>query len=80
MTGSTGATGSLDGETDARVTATDSGLHFSTFTPKGELVVTSVYAAADGTGRYLAVISRHGTEFDHESAQVYGTCDTGLSK
>jgi hypothetical protein len=79
MTGTQGATGSLQGETDVRVTATDSGLHFSGFTPRGELVLTSVYGAVDSSGRYLAVMSRHGTALAHESAQFYGNCDIPLS-
>jgi hypothetical protein len=80
MTGTQGATGSSEGATDVRVVATGTGLHFSGFTPRGELVVTSVFGAVDGSGRYLAVMSRHGTQFDHESAQFYGNCDIGLSK
>jgi len=80
MTGTQGATGSSAGKTDVLVTATDTGLHFSGFTPRGELVVTSVFGAVNGSGRYLAVMSRHGTQFDHESAQFYGSCDTGLPK
>ncbi|TLZ17870.1 MAG: hypothetical protein E6K30_08605 [Gammaproteobacteria bacterium] len=80
MTGTQGATGSSAGKTDVRVTATDTGLHFSGFTPRGKLVVTSVFGAVNGSGRYLAVMSRHGTQFDHESAQFYGSCDTGLPK
>jgi hypothetical protein len=75
-----GPIGSLTGETDVRVTATNTGLHFSGFTRNGELVVTSVFGDVDRSGRYLAVMSRHGLRSDHESAQVYGSCDTGLSR
>jgi hypothetical protein len=80
MTGTQGATGSSEGATDVQVTATDSGLHFSGFTPRGELVVTSVYGAVDNSGRYRAVMSRHGTALAHESAQFYGNCDIPLAK
>jgi len=74
LVGSQGLTGTIDGITDIRVTATNSGLHFSGFKPDGELFATTVFGALDSDGRYLAVMSTHGTGFDHESAQFYGAC------
>lgn len=78
MQGSVGATGSLDGKSEVRATAANQALHFSGITPKGELVVVSVFAKTNEPSRHLAVISRHGTQLDHESAQFYGTCDSGV--
>jgi len=78
MEGTQGATGSQTGETDVHVVATATGLHFAGFTLRGELVVTTVYAALDAGGHYMAVMSRHGADLQHESAQFYGSCDTTL--
>ena len=80
MIGMPGTTGSTSGELDVRVTANNAGLHFAGFTPAGSLLVTSVYATVDHSGRYLAVMSRHGEANGHESIQVYGACDIELSK
>jgi len=77
MTGSEGATGSLDGELDVRVTATRAGLHFSAFNSRGELLVTTVFGAVDKHRRHLAVMATHGTNAWDGSFQVYGACDTG---
>jgi hypothetical protein len=55
------------------------GLHFIGLTPRDELVTVSVFAADDSSGHYLAVMSRHGAQLAHESAQFYSACDTGLS-
>ena len=74
MTGSVGATGTVEGVTEIRVTATNSGLHFSGFKPDGELIVVTVFGALDSQGAYLAAMSTHGTGFEHESAQFYGAC------
>lgn len=80
MDGTPGATGSATGELNVRVAANNAGLHFAGFTTEGSLIVTSVYAAVDHAGRYLAVMSWHGQASGHESIQVYGACDIGLSK
>jgi len=74
LVGNPGVTGTIDGVTDIRVTASNSGLHFSALKPDGELFATTVFGALDSDGRYLAVMSTHGTGFDHESAQFYGAC------
>ncbi len=80
--GGVGATGSQEGTIDANVTATGTGLHFSTFTPTRVLVVSTVFANLDRAGRYRAVMSRHGspTFYDNISEQNYGSCDIGLSQ
>ena len=80
MIGMPPTTGSSTGELDVRVSANNAGLHFAGFTPAGILIVTSVYATADQSGRYMAVMSSHGQASGHESIQVYGACDIGLSK
>ena len=74
LIGNPGVTGTTDGVAEIRVTATNSGLHFSGFKPDGELFATTVFGALDSDGRYLAVMSTHGTGLDHESAQFYGGC------
>ena len=81
MLGSDGATGSQDGVIDVMVAASGTGLHFSAFTPTRVLVVSTVFANLDGTGRYRAVMSRHGTPtfYGNISEQNYGSCDIGLS-
>jgi hypothetical protein len=80
--GGVGATGSQEGTIDAMVAATGTGLHFSTFTPTRVLVVSTVFANLDRSGRYRAVMSRHGspTFYDNISEQNYGSCDIGLSQ
>lgn len=60
--------------TALRATATNAGLHFSGFKPDGELIVVTVFGALDSDARYRAVVSLHGTNLDHESAQFYGWC------
>ena len=80
MAGTPGATGSSTGEIDVRVAANNAGLHFVGFTPAGSLVVTSVYASVDQSGRYMAVMSSHGQAAGHESIQVYGACDLSVSR
>jgi len=76
MTGSEGATGSGTGEVKMRVAVTGSGIHFTSFNPRGDLVSTTVFRTTDKQGRYIAVISTHSTEFNHYSSQFYGLCDT----
>ena len=80
MTGSQGATGSVEGTLDVLVTATRSGLHFSAFNSRGELVVTTVFGAVDKQQRHLAVMTTHGTHAFNGSFQTYGACDTGSPK
>jgi hypothetical protein len=75
MTGSEGATGSLEGSLDVRVTATRSGLHFSAFNSRGELLVATVFGTVDKQGRHLAVMATHGTHPWDGSFQIYGACD-----
>ena len=62
-----GATGSQDGVIDVMVTGSGTGLHFSAFTPTRVLVVATVFANLDATGRYRAVMSRHGTPTFYET-------------
>jgi hypothetical protein len=69
-----GVTGTLEGSIGIRVTATDDGLHFSGFNGRGELVAVTVFGALDSAGKYRAVLSMHGSQMDHESAQFYGGC------
>jgi hypothetical protein len=69
-----GMTGTPDGELDVRVFATDSGLHFTVFKPDGELMAASVYASLDVQRKHIAVVSLHGPNLAHESAQFYGAC------
>jgi hypothetical protein len=69
-----GATGTLDGSIGIRATATNDGLHFSGFNGRGELVAVTVFGALDSAGKYRAVLSMHGSQMDHESAQFYGGC------
>jgi hypothetical protein len=80
--GGAGATGSQEGTVDATVTATGTGLHFSAFTPTRVLVVSTVFANLDRSGRYRAVMSRHGspTFYENISEQNYGSCDIGLTQ
>jgi hypothetical protein len=82
MLGGVGATGSQDGVIDVMVAGSGTGLHFSAFTPTRVLVVATVFANLDGTGRYRAVMSRHGTPtfYENISEQNYGSCDIGLSQ
>jgi hypothetical protein len=82
MLGSDGVTGSQEGVIDVMVTATSTGLHFSTFTPTRALVVATVFANLDASGKYRAVMSRHGspTFYENISEQNYGSCDIGLTQ
>ncbi len=82
MLGGVGATGSQEGVIDVMVAASGTGLHFSAFTPTRVLVVSTVFANLDGSGRYRAVMSRHGTPtfYENISEQNYGSCDIGLSQ
>jgi hypothetical protein len=75
MLGSEGATGSKTGEVKVRVAATRTGLHFSSFVPRGDLVSTTVFAAQDDKQRFIAVMSLHAPGFNHNSSQFHGICD-----
>jgi hypothetical protein len=75
MLGSEGATGSNTGEVKVRAAATRTGLHFSSFVPRGDLISTTVFAALDEEQRFIAVMSTHATEFNHNSSQFHGVCD-----
>jgi hypothetical protein len=75
MLGSEGATGSKTGEVKVRVAATRTGLHFSSFVPRGDLVSTTVFAAQDDKQRFIAVMSLHAPGFNHNSSQFHGVCD-----
>jgi hypothetical protein len=70
----TGVTGSVEGVLDVRVTPTATGLHFAAFNPRGDLILTSVYAARDASGAHRAVLTMNGPGLDNESAQFYGSC------
>jgi hypothetical protein len=74
MLGSEGATGSSTGEVQVRAAATRTGLHFSSFVPRGDLISTTVFAALDEEQRFIAVMSTHATEFNHNSSQFHGVC------
>lgn len=75
MVGSEGATGSKTGEVKVRVAATKTGLHFSSFVPRGDLISTTVFAAQDDKQRFIAVMSLHSTGFNYNSSQFHGVCD-----
>ncbi len=75
MTGTVGATGSLDGVLNMQVVATHAGLHFSAVNSRGELLLTTVFGALDESGRRWAVMTVHGRQADEGSFQVYGSCD-----
>jgi hypothetical protein len=76
MTGSEGATGSKIGEVKVRAAATSNGLYFSGFSPRGDLITTTVFAERDKLNRYMAVMSSHATEMGHNSSQFHGRCNT----
>jgi hypothetical protein len=75
MVGSEGATGSKTGEVKVRAAATKTGLHFSSFVPRGDLISTTVFAALDDKQRFIAVMSLHSTGFNYNSSQFHGVCD-----
>jgi hypothetical protein len=75
MVGSEGATGSKTGEVKVRVAATKTGLHFSSFVPRGDLISTTVFATQDEKQRFIAVMSLHSTGFNYNSSQFHGVCD-----
>lgn len=70
-----GGTGSSTGEVKVRVAATRTGLHFSSFVPRGDLISTTVFASLDANQRFIAVMSTHTTGFNHNSSQFHGACD-----
>jgi hypothetical protein len=39
-----------------------------------------VYPALDSRGRYRAVMTTFGDQFDHETAQFFGACDISLAR
>lgn len=80
MSGGSGVTGSLSGELEMRTTAGNKGLTFSAFTPHGNLLMVIVYPALDSRGRYRAVMTTFGDQFDHETAQFFGACDIALAR
>jgi len=80
MSGGSGVTGSLSGELEMRTTAGNKGLTFSAFTRHGDLLMVIVYPALDSRGRYRAVMTTFGDQFDHETAQFFGACDIALAR
>ena len=80
MTGSAGATGSIEGAVDVKFEVSPSGVHFSGLLPTGDLVVTTMYGAQDESGSHAATMSRHETRggaLPHGGSQFYGTCAIG---
>lgn len=74
MSGTQGATGSVSGSVGVRVAITPTGVHFSSFLPRGDLATISVSRVTDVAGLYAAVISSHGTQRGDASSQFYGRC------
>ena len=74
MLNDSGVTGSTDGALDVRVTPTGTGLHFTAFNPRGDLLLTSVYAERNASGAHRAVFTMNGRGLNNESAQFYGSC------
>ncbi len=72
--------GFTQGDLGVRVTATDDGLFFAGFNRAGDLIIVTVYSALDGAGHYRMVMSEHARQFNNESAQFYGACDTTLAQ
>ena len=75
MTGSPGATGSLEGVLDVLASNTRAGLHFSAVNSRGELMLTTVFGAVDKNGRHPSVMTTHGMHLFNGSYQIYGSCD-----
>jgi len=75
MTGSPGATGSLEGVLDVLASNTRAGLHFSAVNSRGELMLTTVFGAVDKNGRHPSVMTTHGMHPFNGSYQIYGSCD-----
>jgi hypothetical protein len=80
MSGGSGVTGSLTGELEMRTTAGSKGLTFAAFTRHDDLLMVTVYPALDSTGRYRAVMTMFGDQFEHETAQFYGGCNISLTQ
>lgn len=74
MLADSGVTGSTDGALDVRVTPTVTGLHFTAFNPRGDLLLVTVYGEHDAAGSHRAVLTMNGRGMDNESAQFYGRC------
>jgi hypothetical protein len=80
MSGGSGVTGTLSGELEMRTTAGNKGLTFSAFSGHGNLLIVTVYPALDSTGRYRAVMTTFGDQYDHETAQFFGACGITLTQ
>ncbi len=75
MRGTVGATSSLTGESELRVDTTPDGLHFSGPTPRGNFILVSLFNLIDGSGDYVAIMSRHQERpFGLHTAVFSGAC------
>jgi hypothetical protein len=74
MTGSVGATGSPNGETDVQVTTEGTRVFLSGFLANRTYVMVTIFDELDYVGRHIAVMSRHEDVFTYAS-QFIGTCE-----
>jgi hypothetical protein len=74
MTGSVGATGSPNGETEVQVMTEGTRVFLSGFLQNRAYVVVTIFDELDNVGRHIAVMSRHEDRLTYAS-QFLGTCE-----
>jgi hypothetical protein len=75
MSGTAGATGSATGTVEVRMAGTNAAVNFSGLVPRGDLISTTIFAARNTRGEYLAVMSTHAAGNASMASQFYGACD-----
>ena len=63
------------GADKVKVIIGDHGLHFMNLTGTGNLIVTTVFASTDASGKFHAVHSRHVSIDGPIVSQYYGSCE-----
>jgi hypothetical protein len=71
---------SRTGQMPVTVFATRSGVNFTGTAANGTLTVITMFSRFDTAGHHTAVLSMHDGQFDMDTAQFYGVCDSTLKR
>jgi hypothetical protein len=69
---------SRTGQVPVNVTTTSSKVNFTGFAANGTLTVISIFAKYDAAGHHTAALSMHDGQYDMDTAQFYGVCNSAL--
>jgi hypothetical protein len=71
---------SRTGQVPVNVATTSSEVNFAGTSANGTLTLVTMFARFDNAGHHTAVLSMHDGQFDIDTAQFYGVCDSALKR